>query len=46
MNHKDYIGTMQAAETLCKKVGYKITDQLCLIDIGISIFLTLNKKLN
>ena len=35
MNHKDYIGTMQAAETLCKKVGYKITDQLCLIDIGI-----------
>ena len=28
-------GTMQAAETLCKKVGYEITDQLCLIDIGI-----------
>ena len=28
-------GTMQAAETLCKKVGYEVTDQLCLIDIGI-----------
>ena len=28
-------GTMQAAETLCKKIGYEVIDKLCLIDIGI-----------
>jgi len=28
-------GTMQAAETLCEKVGYEVIDKLCLIDIGI-----------
>lgn len=28
-------GTMQAAENLCKKVGYEVTDKICLIDIGI-----------
>ena len=28
-------GTMQAAETLCEKIGYEVIDKLCLIDIGI-----------
>ncbi len=28
-------GTMKAAEGLCDKIGYHVTDKLCLMDIGI-----------
>jgi adenine phosphoribosyltransferase len=28
-------GTMKAAEGLCEKLGYEVSDKLCLMDIGI-----------
>ena len=28
-------GTMQAAQGLCEKLGYEVSDKLCLMDIGI-----------
>jgi len=28
-------GTMKAAEGLCEKIGYHVTDKICLMDIGI-----------
>ena len=28
-------GTMKAAQGLCEKIGYNVTDKICLMDIGI-----------